>query len=90
MAEEEVIAIPVQLSDHKRKLENLESEILEQQHAGSIDNDVSVDDDKNASDYCQLKRPKIDDEAVDGLGMSDSFQSMDFGGCISKRFHLCS
>jgi far upstream element-binding protein len=75
MAEEEVIAIPVQPSDHKRKLENLESEILEQQHAGSIDNDVSVDDDKNASDYCQPKRPKLDDEAVDGLGIGGTVEN---------------
>ncbi|KAG7656294.1 K Homology domain type 1 superfamily [Arabidopsis suecica] len=75
MAEEEVIAIPVQPSDHKRKLENLESEILEQQHAGSIDNDVSVDDDKNASDYCQPKRLKLDDEAVDGLGIGGTVEN---------------
>lgn len=72
MAEEDVVAIPVQSSDHKRKLENLESEILEQHH------EVSVDDGKNPSDYCQPKRPKLDDEAADGLGMSNSFQSMDF------------
>lgn len=72
MAEEEVVAIPVQPSDHKRKLENLESEILEQHVAGSIDssNEVSVDDDvKNASEYSQAKRTKLDNEATDGLGI---------------------
>ncbi|KAG7599130.1 K Homology domain [Arabidopsis suecica] len=63
MAEEDVVSIPVQSSDHKRKLENLESEILEQHH------EVSVDDGKNPSDYCQPKRPKLDDEAADGLGV---------------------
>lgn len=71
MAEEEVIAFPVQPSDHKRKLEDLESEVLEQ-HAVSVDssNGVSIDDDKKASDYSQAKRTKLDDEAADGLGNS--------------------
>lgn len=71
MAEEDVIAFPVQPSDHKRKLENVESEILEQQqHPGSIDqsNEASVDGDKEASEYSQAKRPKLDAEADDGLG----------------------
>ncbi|CAH8254211.1 unnamed protein product [Arabidopsis lyrata] len=74
MAEEDVVAIPVQPSDHKRKLENLESEILEQ-HPGSIDHEVSVDDGKNPSDYCQPKRPKLDDEAADGLGVEKALES---------------
>lgn len=70
MAEEDVIAYPVQPSDHKRKLENVESEILEQ-HPCSIDqsNEASVDGTKEASEYSQAKRPKLDGEADDGLGI---------------------
>ncbi|KAG2304344.1 hypothetical protein Bca52824_032995 [Brassica carinata] len=65
MAEEDVIAYPVQPSDHKRKLENVESE----ENPGSIDqsNEASVDGAKEASEYCQAKRPKLDGEADDGL-----------------------
>lgn len=66
MAEEDTIAYPVQPSDHKRKLENIESEILEQ-HTGSIE--ASVDDAKEASDYSQAKRHKLDGKADDGLGI---------------------
>lgn len=70
MAEEDTIAYPVQPSDHKRKLENIESEILDQ-HTGSIDcsNEASVDDAKEASDYSQAKRHKLDGKADDGLGI---------------------
>lgn len=101
MAEEEVVVIPVQPSDHKRKLENLESEILEQ-HAGSIDssNEVSVDDDgKNASEYSQAKRTKLDNEATDGLGIDPlscfklkmRFFFFIFFGCASRKsLHICS
>ncbi|KAL1222198.1 Protein BTR1 [Cardamine amara subsp. amara] len=65
--EEEVITFSVQPSDHKRKLEDLESNVLEL-HAGSID------DDKKASDYSQAKRTKLDDEAGDGLGNGKSVE----------------
>lgn len=70
MAEEEVMTIPVQPSDLKRKLEDVESEVLEQ-HAGSIDgsNEVSVDDGQKASDCSQAKRTKLNDAAADGLGI---------------------
>ncbi|ESQ33420.1 hypothetical protein EUTSA_v10006898mg [Eutrema salsugineum] len=70
MAEEDVIAYPVQPSDHKRKLENVESELLEQ-HDGSIDRsyEVSVDIGQKATDFSHAKRPKLDDEAADGLGI---------------------
>ncbi|KAG5384357.1 hypothetical protein IGI04_035827 [Brassica rapa subsp. trilocularis] len=73
MAEEDTIAFPVQPSDHKRKLENIESEILEQ-HTGSID--CSVDDAKEASDYSQAKRHKLDGKADDVLGI---------GGTVEKK-----
>ncbi|XP_009114789.1 far upstream element-binding protein 2 [Brassica rapa] len=73
MAEEDTIAYPVQPSDHKRKLENIESEILEQ-HTGSIE--ASVDDAKEASDYSQAKRHKLDGKADDGLGI---------GGTVEKK-----
>ncbi|CAG7863897.1 unnamed protein product [Brassica rapa] len=73
MAEEDTIAYPVQPSDHKRKLENIESEILEQ-HTGSID--CSVDDAKEASDYSQAKRHKLDGKADDVLGI---------GGTVEKK-----
>lgn len=63
MAEEEIVAYPVQPSDHKRKLEDVESDVLEQ-HAGS----PKLDDGDKASDYSQAKRPKLDDEAADVLG----------------------
>ncbi|CAN6928726.1 unnamed protein product, partial [Brassica oleracea] len=77
MAEEDTIAYPVQPSDHKRKLENIESEILDQ-HTGSIDcsNEASVDDAKEASDYSQAKRHKLDGKADDGLGI---------GGTVEKK-----
>ncbi|CAN8290143.1 unnamed protein product [Cochlearia groenlandica] len=76
MAEEEVIALPVQPSDHKRKLENVESEILEQ-HRVSIDcnKEAPVDDGEDASDFSQAKRPKLDDESVDGLGIEKTLES---------------
>ncbi|WZZ15823.1 hypothetical protein YC2023_108912 [Brassica napus] len=73
MAEEDTIAFPVQPSDHKRKLENIESEILEQ-HTGSIE--ASVDDAKEASDYSQAKRHKLDGKADDVLGI---------GGTVEKK-----
>ncbi|CAH2035223.1 unnamed protein product [Thlaspi arvense] len=73
MAEEEVVAFPVKPSDLKRKLENVESELLEQ-HAGSIGED-SVDDGKEASDSSQAKRPKLDGEATDDLGIEKNLES---------------
>ncbi|KAL0847622.1 hypothetical protein Bca101_020868 [Brassica carinata] len=78
MAEEDVIAYPVQPSDHKRKLENVQSEILEQ-HTGSIDqsNKASVDSAKEASEYSQAKRPKLDGEADDELGVGNIVENND-------------
>ncbi|KAG2329449.1 hypothetical protein Bca52824_000629 [Brassica carinata] len=68
MAEEDVIATCAAFH-HKRKLENVETEILEQ-HTGSIDqsNEASADSAKEASEYSQEKRPKLDGEADDGCG----------------------
>ncbi|KAJ0235522.1 KH domain-containing protein [Hirschfeldia incana] len=71
MAEEDVIAFPVQPSDHKRKLENVESEILEQ-HPGSIDQSNEA---KEASEYSQAKRPKLDGDAEDVLGVGNNVES---------------
>lgn len=73
MAEEEVVAIPAPPLDLKRKLDEIEPELV-QQPGGSDDgaNGVIVDDSKAASDSSQAKRPKLDDDAADGLGISDS------------------
>ncbi|CAH8371644.1 unnamed protein product [Eruca vesicaria subsp. sativa] len=86
MAEEDVIAYPVQPSDHKRKLENVESEILEQ-NPGSIDqsNEASVDGAKEASEYSQAKRPKIDGEADDGLGVGNIVERKEESGEESEN-----
>lgn len=61
------MTIPVQPSDLKRKLEDVESE----QHAVSIDasNEVSAEDGQKASDCSQTKRIKLNDAAADGLGI---------------------
>ncbi|CAA7045309.1 unnamed protein product [Microthlaspi erraticum] len=77
MAEEEVMTFPVQPSDLKRKLEDVESEVLEK-HAGSIDgsNEVSVDDGEKASDCSQTKRIKLSDSAADGLGIVKTEESV--------------
>lgn len=64
------MTIPVQPSDLKRKLEDVESEVIEQ-HAVSIDasNEVSAEDGQKASDCSQTKRIKLNDAAADGLGI---------------------
>lgn len=65
MAEEEVVVISTPPVDLKRK--------LDEQHAGS-NGDIVVDSNP-VSDSSQAKRAKLDDEAQDGLGISDSFAS---------------
>lgn len=72
MAEEEVVVISTPPVDLKRKLDEVEPEVLEQ-HAGS-NGDIVVDSNP-VSDSSQAKRAKLDDEAQDGLGISDSFAS---------------
>ncbi|KAG2329450.1 hypothetical protein Bca52824_000630 [Brassica carinata] len=76
MAEEDVIAYPVQPSDHKRKLENVETEILEQ-HTGSIDqsNEASADSAKEASEYS--REATGFGEADDGLGVGNIVENKD-------------
>ncbi|VVB11774.1 unnamed protein product [Arabis nemorensis] len=77
MAEEDIVTYPVEPSDHKRKLEDVESEVLEQQ-AGSLgrSNEVSLVDGDKGSDYSQAKRPKLEDEAADGIGIEKTQESV--------------
>ncbi|CAN8246692.1 unnamed protein product [Cochlearia groenlandica] len=64
MAEEEVVSIPAPPVDLKRKLDDVEPEVIEQ-HAES--NGVKLDDSEAVSDSSQPKRPKLDEETPDGL-----------------------
>ncbi|KFK45092.1 hypothetical protein AALP_AA1G342600 [Arabis alpina] len=69
MAEQDTVAYPVEPSDNKRKLEDIESE----QHS----NEVSLDDVNKASDCSQSKRPKLEDEVADGLGIEKTQESVE-------------
>ncbi|VVB08685.1 unnamed protein product [Arabis nemorensis] len=80
MAEEEVVAaISASPVDLKRKLDEIKPELVEQ-HAGS--NGVTM----AASDSSHAKRPKLEDEAADGLFPKDYVLSItDFLELVNKK-----